>query len=161
MATRAEHMRRVASANVGSRNPRFKHGLSGTSEHVIWLGMLDRCYNVNGDAYDHYGGRGIVVCDRWRSSFIDFLQDMGPRPKGRSLDRIDNDGPYSPDNCRWATPQQQAENRRMTRWLEWNGERHTISEWARRLGICRTAINQRLKRGWTLQRALSQETACE
>jgi hypothetical protein len=87
------------------------HGLYGTPENRVWASMRDRCRNPNASGFRHYGGRGITVCERW-NSFENFLADMGPRPQGSSLDRIEVNGNYEPGNCRWATPAQQAINRR-------------------------------------------------
>lgn len=80
-----------------------------------WSGAIDRCHNPDNKAFAHYGGRGIVVCERWRTSFDAFVADMGPRPPGMSLDRVDVNGPYSPDNCRWADAFTQARNKRNTK----------------------------------------------
>lgn len=132
------------------------HGMTRSSEFRIWQGMNQRCYNPKGSAYRHYGGRGIAVCPRWRGSFEAFYADMGPRPSpAHSLDRIDNGGPYSPENCRWATVRAQAWNRRTNVTISFRGETKTIAEWAAQLGLSPCTIRARLNKGWPAARVLN------
>lgn len=138
----------------------FKHGSAfrerRTPENRIWNHMIGRCTNRNDAAWEDYGGRGIKVCDRWRESFANFLADMGPRTSPRhSIDRIDNDGDYEPNNCRWATKHQQMQNIRSNRRITFNGETHVLSEWARRLEMSLQTLHSRLRRGWSVSRAFS------
>lgn len=115
--------------------------------------MLSRCEDVNFKQYKDYGGRGITVCERWKS-FQCFLDDMGIRPHGKTLDRIDNNGNYEPGNCRWATRKQQSQNRRYCPQLTANGKTQGIEEWAAEMGINPWTIRGRLKKGWSHQRAV-------
>ena len=117
--------------------------------------MIDRCCNKSSKVWDRYGGRGITVCDRWKNSFDVFLEDMGFPPPGTSLDRIDNNKGYSPDNCRWATMKEQQRNRRDNRYLEHNGEKLCITDWGKKLGVSQQAIQYRLKNGYLIEDALT------
>jgi hypothetical protein len=131
------------------------HGMSYTPEHRCWAKLKERCLNPNGKDWPNYGGRGITVCERWRESFEAFYADMGPRPEGHSIDRIDHDGNYEPDNCRWATDREQAQNKRVTRFVLLNGEEVALREACRRLGLADRykAIWQRMKRGQSFEEA--------
>lgn len=141
--------------NVSSINK--THGKSNTDEYHCWLHMHARCSNRESSDYPNYGGRGIKVCERWLL-FEAFLADMGERPSRRhSIDRINNDGDYGPGNCRWATREQQGNNKRSNRKLSCNGVELTLSQWATRTGISRGAIKQRLKRGWSVERSLTEK----
>ena len=120
------------------------HGLSKTPEHNIWLGMRNRCSNPRNASYAHYGQRGITVVPRW-ASFERFLEDMGPRPSPKhSIERQDNDGPYSPDNCYWATATTQANNKRNSHMLSFDGQEHSIAEWARLYGLTHDTLERRI-----------------
>lgn len=110
-------------------------GKGGTPEWRGWRAMRTRCNNPNDIFYARYGGRGIKVCDRWQSSFENFLEDMGKKPTIKhTLDRIDNSGDYEPSNCRWATQAEQANNKRNNRTVTYGGKTMTVAEWAKELG---------------------------
>lgn len=125
-----------------------------TPEYQAWIDMRRRCSNRKHVSYDIYGGRGISVCEKW-SSFEMFYEDMGPRPDGMSLDRIDVNGNYEPNNCRWATQTQQSRNRRNNRFVEYNGISMCLSEWAEALGFTYHILKDRLSRGWSIDRAFN------
>jgi transposase len=123
---------------------------SSTSEYEIWHGMKQRCGNPNSRGYPKYGGRGIMVCDRWQQ-FDNFIADMGPRPSpDHTIDRIDNDGPYSPENCRWATWVEQNRNTRSNRIVIYDGQEMCVTEVAERLGLCKETVFWRLNHGFPL-----------
>jgi hypothetical protein len=132
-----------------------KHGLINHRLYDTWTAMHDRCRRPSHIAYPRYGGRGIFVCPEW-SDFSTFLADMEPAwREGLTLDRIDNNGPYAPANCHWATGNQQARNRSNTKRIEFRGEIRPIAEWAEIVGIKRTIVEMRLWRGWPIDRALT------
>lgn len=133
-----------------------KHGLSRTPEYRAWQTMRLRCTNPNNAAWPSYGGRGITVCEAWRDSPTQFYLDMGPKPSPlHEIDRIDNDGPYSPENCRWVLRKANDRNRRSNRHLTHAGETLTVAEWAERTGIGSGLIFHRIKSGWPVERILT------
>ena len=124
------------------------HGMTETVEFSTWTDIKTRCYNKNGMAYKNYGGRGIKVCDRWLSSFENFLSDMGERPsKLHSIDRINNNGNYEPSNCRWATIDTQASNKRSNNKITIDGITKNRAEWAKLSGVGQSTILLRQRRG--------------
>lgn len=125
-----------------------------TVEYKAWLDLRYRCNNKNSSRYSKYGGRGISVCDRWEV-FENFLEDMGERPDGMSIDRIDNDKGYSPENCKWSTSSEQACNRSSNTIISFNGISMTSAEWNRHLGGNDSLVYHRLKRGWSIEKALT------
>ena len=133
------------------------HGLGGTRIEAIWHGIKQRCLNPNNHAYKYYGGRGIKICDRWRDNLSNFLDDMGHPAEGMTIDRIDNNGNYEPSNCRWASRANQMSNRRVNRFLEFDGKRQTAMQWATELGIPHQTIYQRINLGWPVEKILLPE----
>jgi hypothetical protein len=146
--TRRESVIRAGHANK-------IHGATHGLAWKTYYAMLDRCLKPENPGFKRYGGRGIVVCDRWKDSFLNFLQDMGPRPAGLTLERINNDEGYSPENCRWATYAEQANNRSSSQLIEALGETLTRSQWAKRTGIQAQTIAYRIKAGWSAEKALT------
>jgi hypothetical protein len=140
--------------SVATTRNKTRHGMSQSPEHKIWRSMLTRCSNPNEKVFEHYGGRGIAVCERWQI-FENFYADMGPRPSpAHSIDRRDNNGNYEPGNCRWATRTEQGNNRRANRVLTINGRTKTSTEWARDVGLSPLMVAGRLHHGWTPEEAV-------
>ena len=132
-----------------------KHGMSFSREYSTWRAMLDRCENKTYREYPDYGGRGIKICERWHD-FNNFYADMGERPEGTTLDRIDNNGNYEPSNCRWATAKTQSNNRRSNTLITYNGRTQTLQQWADETGIYSGTISMRINHyGWSIEKALT------
>lgn len=134
-------LRRETSARQGRANT--VHGMRYSPEYRSWTSMKKRCLNKNCEDWPRYGGRGITVCHRWMT-FQNFLADMGPRPTGMTIDRIDVDGNYEPGNCRWAANLVQGANRRNTKWITHDGVTDSTRGWARRIGISQPGLVYRL-----------------
>jgi len=132
------------------------HGLSRNRSYDSWYGMRRRCLNKSSPDFHNYGGRGITICDRWKDSIKLFHADMGERPEGMTLDRINNSLGYSKENCRWATMQEQSNNTRRTNFITHNGETLTHTEWSLRLSKNKCLIRDRIGRGWSEARAVTQ-----
>lgn len=144
------------------KTARKTHGMRKTSLYNIWNGIKIRCTNKNSAAYKDYGGRGITVCDRWLNSFENFFADMGDRPSAQhSIDRINNDLGYSPDNCRWATKGEQSRNTRKNIFLEHDGLLLCVSDWSSMYGICDDTIIHRIRNGWSASGAITTKAGGE
>lgn len=141
--------------NIG--NSRKTHGKHGTRIYRIWQNMKKRCLTKTDRSYPYYGGRGITICDKWMR-FEGFYSDVGEPPSAKhQLDRIDNNGNYTPENIRWVLSSENCRNRRSNRLIEWNGEVKTVVEWSEILGINWGVLRQRLYRGWTVERAFTEK----
>lgn len=125
--------------------------------YQCWCDMKQRCYNQNCAQYKNYGGRGIVVCERWVDSFDNFIVDMGEKPEGMTIDRVDVNGNYEPSNCRWLSNKEQQSNRRNNVLITHNGQTMTQRQWAAHLGINELTLNYRIKNGYPIDMALSTE----
>ena len=128
--------------------------MSHTPTYVAWRAMLSRCRNPKSKDFARYGARGIVVCERWMK-FENFLADMGARPLGMTVDRERGEGNYEPGNCRWATPKEQARNRRSNVLITFQGHTASIAEWAERTGLERKTLENRIRVGWPVMKALT------
>lgn len=141
---------RLRGLRISAKKTKHGHSPRGgySPEYSTWMGIIKRCTNPRARGYARYGGSGITVCERWRTSFLAFLADMGTKPShAHTIDRIDNHGNYEPNNCRWATSAQQMRNTRATRMLTHNGETLTFAEWARRIGVSPATITRRVQEG--------------
>lgn len=143
--------------------PALSHGhfrnRKQSPEYRSWRSMLNRCYREKNANYKHYGGRGIMVCERWRSSFSEFLSDMGSRPDRHSLERVDCNGNYNPGNCVWVDLSRQSRNTRANRMLTYRGVTKCMADWAditQERGISYTTLRRRLRLGWSVERAMTQ-----
>ena len=138
-----------------AREDGTSHGHARSKGYHVWGQMIQRCHNPKDTAYKNYGARGITVCDRWRS-FENFYKDMGRCPEGLSIERINNDKGYEPGNCKWATQRDQCNNKKNTHWLEFNGVKKPLAEWARISGLHIETLRGRLKgQDWTIEEALT------
>lgn len=137
-----------------------KHGHAkkgaNTVEYRTWASIIARCYNPKHKDFRSYGGRGIGVCREWRDNSAVFLAFMGPRPSAQhSIERIDCDGDYEPSNCKWATTREQSRNRRNNRWVTVGDQTLLIGDWAEKIGLDKSTIYLRIRRGWPLELAVS------
>src|SRR5882762_3274341 len=124
---------------------------NGSKTYSAWLSMKTRCYNTKQADYPRYGGRGITVSDEWKNNYSQFLADMGERPEGMTLERIDNSKGYSKDNCKWATRKEQARNLRSNVLITYQTESLTLAEWAERLGCHPGTLQWRVSNGWSAE----------
>jgi len=152
----SQRLRSGHTTHCGCKYPRTIAKVSvsrNSAEYRTWVQIRQRCYNKKHKNYLQYGGRGIIVCARWHE-FKNFYEDMGPRPAGLTIDRIESNGNYEPGNCRWADMTTQNNNSSNCRWITFNGETLTLTGWANRLGIGLASLTERIQR-WTLEKALT------
>ena len=151
-------MSSVKRPDLAQRNKeRSTHRLSHQPTYTTWRSMKSRCTNPNNASYHRYGGRGISICDYWLNDFRNFLNDMGIKPKDSNIDRVDNDGNYCKENCRWVTPIINQRNKSTNRIIKYNGEEKTVSEWAELIGITRQGLRYRLEVGYSLDDCMNKK----
>jgi len=159
VAVRGHSLRKKnPTQSCGCINPgKSSHGHNNTNSptYRTWMAMKQRCSNPKNIAFDRYGGRGISVCQRWQNSFENFINDMGPRPPGHTIERRNVDGNYTPDNCCWIPNDKQCLNRRSNVIIEFNGKKQTVTEWSKEIGIPREIIYHRIKAKWPIDKVLS------
>lgn len=132
---------------IAARNT--THDAAYSHDYNLWSHIRQRCENPKNTQYKNYGGRGILMCERWRNCFSTFIADMGPRPSlSHSIDRIDVNGNYEPGNCRWIKKSEQSRNTRTNKWIEIDGQRMILADWGRLSGVKPETISGRIKRGW-------------
>lgn len=159
------HLRGLKTKSCGcsrKETKNFTHKMTGSRLYKVWHAMKSRCYYEKSEMFKHYGGRGITVCDEWKNSFISFYDwsikngyDENAERGQCTIDRIDVNGNYEPNNCRWATIKQQANNTRRNHFIEYNGKTQTVSQWANELGVEPDSIFNRLQKGFTEEEALT------
>ena len=159
------HLRGMKTKSCGcsrKESKNFSHKMTGSRIYSIWQAMKSRCYYDKNKRFKYYGGRGITVCDEWKNSFISFYEwsmkngyDENAERGQCTIDRIDVNGNYEPNNCRWATIKQQANNTRRNHFIEYNGKTQTVSQWANELGVEPDSIFNRLQKGFTEEEALT------
>ena len=153
--TNITNLRRGTTKSCGclSEEKKIKHKKCFSGEYQTWSHMKQRCFNKNNQEYNNYGGRGITVCDKWLD-FRNFYADMGERPAGKTLDRVNNNGNYCKENCRWATQKEQSNNVRRNIIIELNGKRRPLYWWSEKLNIKSHTIYTRIIRGWSASDSL-------
>jgi len=143
--------------DLAQRNKdRATHAMTGSYTYSSWIAMKSRCFDPKDKDYPRWGGRGIKVCKAWADSFIQFYKDMGERPTGHTIDRINNEGDYEPGNCRWALPKTQSNNTRSNYYIEYQGRTQTAKQWAEEIGIVEyKTLLYRLRTGWDTHAAMT------
>ena len=144
----------TTSCGCAQKEAVTRHGLSGHPLYNTWNGIIQRCYDPNHPAFKWYGANGIGVCDRWRESPLSFIKDMGAKPDGYSIDRIDGTKDYSKENCRWATSSEQQNNRRNNRWFLYLGDVYNMKQLCLKVGINPSTVMTRLSRGKSIEQAI-------